>query len=109
MNISKEKFELLMAEVKGQPIYVQETKLRRFLSKTPGVVEAWVILIDIALQNNNYSEAVRMSRLALERFENNAGLVRHHIDVLLKVGLFEEARENYIEPRRALLQIWMMY
>jgi hypothetical protein len=94
MNQANEKFELLKLEMKNHPPFVQETKLRRFLSKTPNIIDAWVLLIEIIQSNNNTSEAVRISRKAFSIFTHNLKFRNYHKKLLLKNGFFDEAQKE---------------
>ena len=54
------------------------------------------MLIELVQLNDNNTEAVRLSVMALERFKSDLSFLNDHIGLLLKLGYFDEAR-RYLE------------
>lgn len=92
MKISPDSFEELMERLKGQPIFILETELRRFLSKWPQNIKAWYKLIECACAVENNDEAVRISDMFLQHFQSDLQVMRNHIELLLRLGYVDQAR-----------------
>ncbi len=94
MNSEKINFAALKAELTNFPPIGRETKLRRFLSTSPNCIDAWYMLIQLVMMNDNSVEAVRLSTLALKYFKDDLRFLNSHIDLLLNLGFFDDARRH---------------